>query len=237
MIRLLGTLIVVFACLLPDLSAARRRKPTSFVKLDGKKVRVRWGDGDTFRLVGKRGRRAAARLKGYNTLENYGPVHRWGKWKAWQLYLVGNRATRVARSRVWKCYTLPGSGGYGRRLVKCPGLARRLIRLGLAHVFSMGGPGPRKMLAIQHWAQRKRRGIWKKGVPRYIVTSVHSKWPGRRRRVYNRLISTRTGATKRMFHRRTYRTCRWICAGGSCMLFVPYRERYGWRKARCIRLN
>ena len=231
MSRFVCAVIALVVCLWPELAGAAKKH--SVVILDGKRLKVYWNDGDTFRILSRRGQRAKARLNGYNTLENYGPVHRWGKWKAWQLYRVGNRATWLARARPWKCFTLPGSGGYGRRLVSCPGLARALISRGLAHVFSMRGPGPRKLLRIQRHAQKKKRGIWAKGVPRYIVTSLHTAKYGRQ--AYNRLIHSKTGASKKIWHRHRYRICRWISQGGSSMLWVPYRARYGHRKPHCLR--
>ena len=224
-------LLVIF--LWPGLLGAARQ--STAIILDGKRVKVYWNDGDSFRILGKWERRSRARLKGYNTLENYGPVHRWGKWKAWQLYLVGNRATQLARTKIWKCSTLPGSGGYGRRLVSCPGLARALIGRGLAHVFSMRGPGQSALLRRQRLAQKNKRGIWAKGVPQYIITSLHTAKYGRM--AYNRLIHTGTGASKKMWHKRRHKVCSWICAGGSCMLWVPYRVRYGRWRPYCLRLK
>ena len=221
--------LVVCSC---HKQAGASRKYSALV-LDGRKVRVYWNDGDSFRILGLRGRRAKARLKGYNTLENFGPAHRWGKWDAWQLHRVGNRATQLARAKPWKCFTLPSSGGYGRRLVSCPGLARKLIEQGLAHVFSVRGSGPGDLLRLQRMAQKKRRGIWARGVPRYIVTSLHSARDGRK--TYNRLIHTGTGASKKMWHKRRHKVCSWICGGGSCMRWVPYRIRYGRWRPDCLR--
>ena len=88
----------------------------------------------------------------YNTLENYGPVHKWGKWTAKQLEAVNRKATLLARSKAWKCKTMPGSGGYGRILAACPGLAKALIARGLAHVFSVKSKGNAALIKVQQKA-------------------------------------------------------------------------------------
>jgi endonuclease YncB( thermonuclease family) len=205
---------------------------TSPLILDGRYIKVYWDDGDTFRIIRpKYGNKA--RLHGYNTLENYGPVHKWGKWDEHDLFEVGNRATSVARSKQWRCYTMKGSGGYGRILVNCPELAKALIIQGLAHVFSMGTSGDPKLLALQRKAIQKHQGIWAKGVPSQIITSVHSA-TGKYRYGLNRLISTLTGGSEIHQHKRRYRTCQWICMRGSCMMYIPHRLRYPPRKASCL---
>jgi len=226
--------MLVFCFFSGILSVEAGFAPVSKLYVNGSLVTVRWTDGDTFKVYGPRYRGLRARLKDYNTLENYGPVHKWGSWKPKALLRVANGASAFARSKAWKCFTLGRSGGYGRSLVSCPGLAKALIRRGLAHVFSMRGPGNKSLLAIQKKAISKGRGIWAKGVPRYIVTSVHSYNP-RYRTSINRLISTKTGASWIMRHRKRYRSCQWVCAKGSCMRFVPHWRRYGYRKAKCLR--
>ena len=47
---------------------------------------VNWSDGDSFRITSGRMRGQRVRLLGYNTLESYGPVHKWGDWNEWSLY-------------------------------------------------------------------------------------------------------------------------------------------------------
>lgn len=212
----------------------RLPRGASWLRLDGKRLLVRWHDGDTFKVIGPWYRGAKARLKGYNTLENYGPVHKWGKWKPRALFHVGNRGTALARSKEWKCALMPGRGGYGRLLVNCYGLAKALVSKGLAHVFSMRGPGDKALVKAQKKAIKRRVGIWKKGVPAFIMTSVHS-FSRRYNRGYNRLISTRDGHSAPMIHHHRYRVCQWVCAKGSCMLHVPYRQRFGPTKASCLK--
>lgn len=208
----------------------------STLMLDGKPVKAIWPDGDTFRLILPMGRGPAARLQGYNTLENYGPVHRWGTWKAEELQQIADQATAVARSKAWHCSVQPGGGGYGRLLANCPKLAETLISKGLAHVFSMEDRGDAGLLKLQQEAIRQRRGMWAKGVPEYIVTSLHSASPYRRY-AYHRLISVKTGGSLMYRHAESYNNCSWVCLRGSCMRHVEYRYRYGENKAPCLRTN
>jgi endonuclease YncB( thermonuclease family) len=211
--------------------AEAQRKPESRLILDEREIRVRWLDGDTFHSVGRP--KIRARLSGYNTLEDYGPVHRWGDWKPEELDRLNEIGTSLARSKAWSCRTMPTGGGYGRALIRCEGLAKALISRGLAHTYSVKGSADPTWNALQQEAQRKRLGMWKKGVPEYIVTSVHS--AGGRRPAYIRMISTKDGSSKMINHSRRYRACEWVCKGGSCMMYIPFKQRYGARKASCIR--
>ena len=78
-------LIFLFACK-PPAPAARVISPA--IVLDGQPILVDWDDGDTFSSPLGDGERLKARLSGYNTLESYGPVHRWGEWTAPELYSI-----------------------------------------------------------------------------------------------------------------------------------------------------
>jgi endonuclease YncB( thermonuclease family) len=99
------------------------------VVLDGREVSVTWVDGDTFRVGGTQ---HLARLAGYNTLETYGDVHRWGTWKPAALHALASQATALAGARPRTCVSLDRPGGYGRDLVSCPDTARALVGAGLA---------------------------------------------------------------------------------------------------------
>ena len=141
----------------------------SEILLDGRIYKVRWGDGDTFRLKTLTGKKKkSARLAGFNTLESYGPVHRWGEWTADELYQLANTAGVVAAAQGWTCSKQPGGGGYGRLLVACPELERVLLEKGLAHIFSIDGPGDPELVALQRKAQEERVGMWEKGVPQGV---------------------------------------------------------------------
>ena len=206
-------------------------KPNGTVELDGKATPVHWDDGDTFTIVGAG---KSARLAGYNTLESYGPVHRFGP-GATRLVTNADNATEVAKSSKWKCTTLSGSGGYGRIQVDCPGLRDSLLSAGLAHLFSVDKEARTASVQAQAEAIEHRRGMWSEGAPEFVITSVHSldEKPGAKE-TYNRVVSTVTGQSEKRMHSNVYKTCTWVCDGGSCLLYVPYRNRYGEEKAECL---
>ncbi len=206
------------------------------ILLDGRVVTVRWGDGDTFSLRSLTGKRKNARLAGFNALESYGPVHRWGDWTHAELYQLAKAAGEVAAARGWTCATLPGGGGYGRLLVDCPDLERTLIQKGLAHIFSIKGPGEPDLVALQIDAQKNGAGIWAKGVPAGLVTSLHSADErSDRRQAYDRVVNTQTGEAPAVQHTKNYEVCQEVCHQQSCMIYVPYRMRYGAKRATCLR--
>ena len=92
------------------------RRTNGVVLLDGKETQVNWDDGDTF-FAPERGLKA--RLVGYNTLESYGAVHRFGPGEK-RLFEIAGEATALAKSKAWVCTTRDGEGGYGRKSVDCP---------------------------------------------------------------------------------------------------------------------
>jgi len=207
----------------------------SQIKLDGLIVDVRWGDGDTFSFY-QFGKKKKARLAGFNTLESYGPVHRWGDWTAKELYGLAMKAGEVASARGWTCTKKPGGGGYGRLLVDCPVLKSELIAQGLAHAFSMKGPADEATMAIQLKSIETKQGMWAKGVPEGLITSLHSvdEKPGRSE-AYNRVVNPRTGEAPGISHHQKYSVCQEVCVQGSCMTYVPYPQRYGKKRPDCLR--
>ena len=220
-------------------------KPSTLY-LDGKPLQVHWTDGDTFRPA-DRSVHLRARIAAFNALESYGPVHQWGKWKPSELYAIAKEATKAARAGTWHCHTVAGEGGkpkadqYGRVLVRCPDLAEALVRQGLAHAFFFSRDAvDESLLTAQHEAQAAGRGMWAKGVPRKLVTSVHSadEHPGDSRwKPYIRYADTRTGMAGLIEHEQTFAPCTMVCPPevDSCMLYVPYAHRYGRTKAACLR--
>ena len=143
--------------------------------LDGELTSAKWDDGDTFSVKpASGGRKIRSRLKSYNTLESYGPVHQWGDWTAQELYGIAKKATEVARSQTWTCFSTNQSGGYGRIVSGCPTLKRKLLAEGLAHVFVIDRDANPEDLKIQHQAIRDKKGMWAKGAPDFLVTSLHS---------------------------------------------------------------
>ncbi|MFT5685968.1 MAG: micrococcal nuclease, partial [Myxococcota bacterium] len=113
------------------------------VLLDGVRLDVRWDDGDTFSWSDSdSGEKQKARLKGFNTLESYGPVHQWGEWSGAELYALAKSGGVAAGSAVWTCQDTGEGGGYGRRLIDCPDLRAHMLSEGFAHAFSVEGPAP-----------------------------------------------------------------------------------------------
>jgi endonuclease YncB( thermonuclease family) len=205
------------------------------ILLRGRATSVLWNDGDTFTFMAGRFKGKTARLVGYNTLESYGPVHRWGEWTGPELHHLAYVARDAAAKGRWACTKQPKKDTYGRLLIDCPDARRSLIASGLAHVYAYEGePDPADMEA-QRDARAQRNGMWQKGRPETIVTNVSADEAGR---VFLRIVSTRSGKTERRHQRHDYAACDEICEGpsvsGSCMLFIPYARRYSQRPA-CIK--
>lgn len=206
--------------------------PNGVVVLDGVQTAVHWDDGDTFFAPGTK---IKARLNGYNTLESYGAVHRFGPGEA-ALFEISEQATVLARSQSWHCTIQPGSGGYGRKSVDCPDLKQALLEQGLAHVFAVDEPADSKDIAAQQRAMSEKLGMWSQGVPKGLITSVHSidEKPNQKES-YNRVVDLTTGLAPKRKHQNTYSSCEWVCMEGSCLLYVPYGQRYGSQKASCLK--
>lgn len=197
------------------------------VELDGKPMDVKWSDGDTFRIQSGELAGTTARLSGFNTLEDYGAVHRWGEWKREELLALARAPESRLASRGWTCTSGGSRDKYKRLLVDCPEVAKTLIGEGLAMVFAMDEAPPAELVSAQQEAIGRGAGMWAKGVPAVIVTSLHSIDEGRG---YNRLVDTKSGIAKVREHEERYETCQEVCEGPegaqSCMLYVPYSNRY-----------
>jgi len=210
------------------------------VILAGERVPVRWTDGDSFRIHGGRFAGRAARLVGVNALETFGPVHRIGAMGRTELLAIAKATAPLAAARVWRCETDGAPDGYGRLLVRCPDAAEALVREGYAMVFAVDAPPEPRLLAAQREAQAARAGMWARGAPPLVPTSLHSAdepdlGP---RGAYDRIADTRTGAAAATPHARTYATCEERCVGEgpdrACMVYVPFERRYRHRPA-CLR--
>ena len=243
-VRLARVLFVLVMLLLLSAPAVAKRSSKKksdtrqWVVLDGRKTRVVWNDGDSFRIIRGPHKDMRARLAGYNTLESYGPVHFWGPHHAYELYDNAKAGTQLAKSTVWECETREGGGGYGRTLVECPKLREEMIRQGVAHVFAVVGKADPALMAVQLDAQRNRRGMWKRTIPSTIVTSIHSiteKEGEEGAEVYNRVCDTATGRSWKVKHKATFKACDAFCHGGSCMVYVPFELRYGDKRPECLR--
>jgi len=197
------------------------------ILLNRKVTVVRWSDGDSFKFKSGRFKGKGVRLVGYNSLESYGPVHRWGHWTAAELHAISSTTKNLAGATQWKCITDGSKDSYNRVLVDCPGVRQELLRVGHAHLYAFDEEADLSDLKLQREAISSGIGIWAKGTPEHIVTSIHSAAEGRGR---NRLVSTRTGKTWLNPHQNTYAICQEVCEGpsvsGSCMIYVPYEVRY-----------
>jgi endonuclease YncB( thermonuclease family) len=237
--RLIACIVLVLGCLeSPTADAKRKKSRPQFVELDGLKTRVVWNDGDSFRVIRGRNKEMRARIVAYNTLESYGPVHFWGDFDGWQLYDIAKKGTEMAKGTVWRCESVGDADGYGRRLVSCPDLTDAILRAGLAHVFAIGAPADPAHLEAQREAQNERRGIWRGGIPATIVTSIHSTSEDTESedpKAYNRACDTRTGRAYKVEHKAHFDPCDAWCHGASCMLYVPFKLRYGAKRPACLR--
>ena len=207
------------------------------INLDGVRTRVRWSDGDSFKFLDGPNKGSGVRLGRYNTLESYGPAHRWGEWTAKELYDIAKSSKYLAAQEVWDCTTAGEKDGYGRLLVDCPDAALRMVEVGHAHAFYLEGEVPEDLLAAQRKAQKKGLGMWAKGVPEVLITSLHSAAERKDGSAYNRRADTRTGISTVREHTDTYETCQEVCEEGetgSCMVYVPFENRYR-NKPDCLK--
>jgi endonuclease YncB( thermonuclease family) len=201
------------------------------VVLDGERVAVRWSDGDSFRVGGGRWKGRRARLAGVNALETFGPVHRFARAAPEDLLAIARSSAALAASEAWACAATGAADGYGRLLVSCPGAALALVSRGHAMVYAVDGAAAAGLLAAQREAQRRGEGMWRWGVPRSILASVHSAdEPRLAAGAYDRVVDMATGEAHLRPHGRRYAACEEVCAGDggerSCMRYVPFERRY-----------
>jgi len=206
----------------------------SRLEINGTMVRVRWSDGDSFRFLEGEYEGSSVRLGGFNALESYGPVHRWGEWQGSELAENAQQAKDFAKEGVWHCTTTGEMDHYERVLVSCPDLIEAIVGAGFGHLYWIDTPALDAHVQAQQAAQAAGVGMWAKGVPEGIVTSLHSAAEGRDS-TYNRVIDTATGASTQVTHEDTYETCQEVCLSGSCLVYVPFENRYGSDRAECLR--
>lgn len=204
-----------------------------FIVLNGERTEVHWSDGDSFNFKSGPYAGHGTRLVGYNTLEAFGPVHRWGGWSREELFDIAKQGADFCASKEWECTTDGSPDSYGRVLVDCPKLAIEIVRAGQGLAYGVEGRPPRAVLDAMHQAQRAKRGLWKKGVPHGLITSLHSMGEnsdGKYKTGANRLLDTATGETVLRKHTDTYQTCQEVCletqGDSSCMVYVPFDQRY-----------
>ena len=188
-------------------------QPVSMVLLNGRATPVFYNDGDTYRPLAGPLRQRSARLGGFNTLESYGPAHQWGDWTFKELYVLAKLGTLNARRGIWNCVADPNDlDGYGRILADCPDLATDQILKGYAHAMSIKGPAKRMYIEAQRKAIVARRGIWAKGVPPMVMTSLHSADERyNNKNNYNRLVSALDGASLKWKHQKIFTECEKVC--------------------------
>lgn len=211
---------------------------TTVLHFNGKRTLVFFNDGDTFRIKDGEFKGTSVRIQGYNTLETYGPVHQWEGSSADYLYIVAIRATGAARRGGWRCISNNLRDTYGRLLATCDDLAISLIKKGYAHAYSVdANKADTRYLDVQKLAQAAKEGIWKYGVPKFIITSLHSADERNNKKAYNRLISTDDGTTRKWAHNDVYEECETVCVKDepdSCMIYVPFDNRYGDARPECL---
>jgi endonuclease YncB( thermonuclease family) len=186
----------------------------SRVFLNGIATPVYFNDGDSFEVLAGELKGTKARLSGYNSLESFGPVHRWGAWTGKELYTYAKLAQLNARRGVWNCESDLSRDTYGRILWFCLDLAVDQVRKGLAHAMSVDEqPGVPEIVAAQQDAIRNKRGIWAHGAPAFVITSAHSadEGGGKDGKTYNRLVSTADGHSASYRHNDNYAVCDWVC--------------------------
>ncbi len=195
-------------------SPAHASDPVTKVFINGTAAPVYFNDGVSFRVQEGKYKGQQARLSGYNTLESYGVAHQWGDWTAHELYVIAKVATFEARKGVWHCEGDDAKDTYGRLLLFCKDLAAHLIEKGLAHAYSVDdNRADLDLLETQKRAITARRGFWAHGVPKFIMTSLHSKSEGgdKKGKTSNRLISTADGHSEKWEHNDDYKECETVC--------------------------
>jgi micrococcal nuclease len=193
--------------------AAAAPQALTLVFVDGRPAATYFNDGDTFEIVSGAAKGRRVRIAGVNTLEAYGPVHRWPGFSASELLTLAKMAALAARRGRWHC-ALAGRprDAYGRTLAECSDLAEALVGSGLAHVFVPSGSAPLPLLAAQRAAIAAHRGMWAHGAPPRLLTSLHSRserWG--RGHAYDRVVSTLDGVASERPHRRRYAICETVC--------------------------
>jgi micrococcal nuclease len=239
----LAALLCFVAIFVLGQAHAETKTKTSTLQLNKETVAVYWSDGDSFKILPKTGKAIKTRISHFNALESYGPVHRWGQWTALELSQIASQATSHVRAGTWNCIRISEKDGttkkdsYGRILVDCPDLTLSLISEGLAHLFFFEDTAKNEpLVAAQHKAQAEKKGMWAKGIPDVVVTSLHSidEKSNKGPTAYNRIVDTKTGITEIRKHSNKIAQCEEVCIQESCMTYVPYTKRYGKNKAPCL---
>ena len=206
---------IIFGIILSMGAQSALAVPATKVFLNGAPTPVFFNDGDSFRVLAGPHKGTRARMKGFNTLETYGPVHKWGGWHYKELYVNSKMGTLNARNGVWHCSSKTFErDGYGRILWHCPGLARDQVRRGYAHAMTVTDEAAdAELLKAQADAMKNKRGMWALGTPEYVLTSLHSfdEPRAKKGKNYNRVVSTRDGHSAKWLHDEIYPECSEVC--------------------------
>jgi len=105
---------------------------------------------------------------------------------------------------------------------------------GYAMVYSVEDkPVDPELLKLQQEAIKNKAGMWAKGAPKGVITSLHSLGEEDSKgatTAYNRVVDIRTGAAQKRQHQKRYDTCEEVCeetdGEKSCMVYVPFEKRY-----------
>ncbi len=208
------TFVIAVLAFLVCVPGAEAGQAHTIVYINGHRSTVYFNDGDSFRVLDGAYSGRGSRLSGFNTLESFGPVHTWGTWHPYELWVNAKTATLNAARGQWHCTTDGSVDGYGRLLLDCPDLAVDQIRKGLAHAMNVDDTASRpEYLRAQQDAIRNRRGMWAHGVPSFVLTSLHSRDEDPTRDAhFNRMVSVRDGHSERWAHDDRYPECSWQCA-------------------------
>ena len=85
-----------------------------------------------------------------------------------------------------------------------------------------------------NYAIENKKGMWEKGAPAFLITSLHSQseYPDKnddgsyKKQAYNRICDMKTGQCAVREHNDIYEVCQNVCIEDSCMIYVPYANRY-----------
>ena len=112
------------------------------------------------------------------------------------------------------------------------------MKQGYALAYAVEGKAAPDVLEAQREAQTAGRGMWRKGVVKGVITSLHSLGEDgdeAEPSAYNRVVDTRTGEARKRVHQQRYQSCQEVCevsdGDESCMLYVPFKHRYFQRPA------
>ena len=77
--------------------------------------------------------------------------------------------------------------------------------------------------------------MWAKWAPEGEITSLHALDENEGQQdTYHCILFLETDMADKHVHSDTHGACEEVCLQGSCMIYVPYKQRYGEAAADCI---